>query len=159
MTMIYNGDPKTNTTVNFNFDGVKIEDGKIGDFYDDMNFNQDLLDAMASITVEYHNRETEDLLGIKYKYEEDKAMAKIREYINSTYGQHYVGNGDIQTVDFWESLGSLETTCRDTAIKYLARYGKKGGRNPKDLLKAVHYIILMMYAAPKENEVPKEFKS
>lgn len=84
--------------------------------------------------------------GFKYRYKEDVSISKICDYVNTTYGQHYVGNGDIQTVDFWESLGSLETTCRDTAIKYLARYGKKGGRNEKDLLKAVHYIILMMYA-------------
>ncbi len=82
-----------------------------------------------------------------YKYNENVAIDKIIQYVNSTYGQHYVGNGDVQTVDFWESLGSLETTCRDTAIKYLARYGKKGGKNEKDLLKAIHYIILMMYAA------------
>jgi Protein of unknwon function (DUF3310) len=89
---------------------------------------------------------------IDYKYNEDKNIDKILQYINSTYGQHYVGNGDIQTVDFWESLGSLETTSRDTAIKYLARYGKKGGKNEKDLLKAMHYIILMMYAADKEKQ-------
>lgn len=87
---------------------------------------------------------------IDYKYNEGKNLDKVLQYINSTYGQHYVGNGDIQTVDFWESLGSLETTSRDTAIKYLARYGKKGGKNEKDLLKAIHYIILMMYAADKE---------
>lgn len=82
----------------------------------------------------------------KYKYKEDKALEIIAEYINSTYGQHYVGDGEIQTVDFWKSLGSLDTTARDTAIKYLARYGKKDGKNRKDLLKAIHYIILMMYA-------------
>lgn len=87
-----------------------------------------------------------------YKYNEDLALKKITNYINGTYGQHYVGNGTIQTVDFWESLGSLETTCRDTAIKYLARYGKKSGKNEKDLLKAIHYIILMMYAKDCEND-------
>lgn len=88
----------------------------------------------------------------QYKYDEGTALKKITDYVNSTYGQHYVGNGDVQTVDFWESLGSLETTCRDTAIKYLARYGKKGGKNEKDLLKAIHYIILMMYAKECEND-------
>ena len=30
------------------------------------------------------------------------------------------------------------------AIKYLCRYGKKDGRNRKDLLKGVHYVILLM---------------
>lgn len=88
---------------------------------------------------------------IDYKYFEDEIIAEVMNYVNSTYGQHYVGNGEVQTVDFWESLGSLETTARDTAIKYLARFGKKGGRNRKDLLKAIHYIILMMYATREEN--------
>lgn len=88
----------------------------------------------------------------KYKYNEDKAMEAIQAYVNSTYGQHYVGDGDVQTVDFWRSLGSLETTSRDTAIKYLARYGKKGGKNRKDLLKTVHYVILMMYALDLEEQ-------
>lgn len=89
--------------------------------------------------------------SIRYKYNEMTNINKFCQYLDGTYGQHYVGNGEIQTVDFWESLGSLETTARDTAIKYLARYGKKNGRNEKDLLKAMHYIILMMYAADKSN--------
>lgn len=93
----------------------------------------------------------------QYKYDEGTALKKITDYVNSTYGQHYVGNGDVQTVDFWESLGSLETTCRDTAIKYLARYGKKGGKNEKDLLKAIHYIILMMYAKDSGENNPERY--
>jgi len=87
---------------------------------------------------------------INYKYNEDKAMEAIKSYLDGTYGQHYVGDGDVQTVDFWRSLGSLETTARDTAIKYLARYGKKAGKNRKDLLKTIHYVILMMYALDLE---------
>jgi len=34
--------------------------------------------------------------------------------------------------------------CQANAIKYLCRYGKKNGYNRNDLLKAVHYIILLM---------------
>ena len=30
------------------------------------------------------------------------------------------------------------------AIKYLIRYGKKEGYNKKDLMKAIHYIIVLM---------------
>lgn len=86
----------------------------------------------------------------KYKYNEDAILKEVKEYIDATYGEHYVAK-DIQVIDVWESLGSLDTTARDTAIKYLSRYGKKGGRNKKDLLKAIHYIILMMYAdTPKQ---------
>ena len=97
-------------------------------------------------------------MTIKYKYNEDKALTMLQEYVNGTYGQHYVGDGDVQTVDFWRSLGSLETTSRDTAIKYLARYGTKAGKNRKDLLKAMHYIILMMYALDLEELSEEEFE-
>jgi hypothetical protein len=82
---------------------------------------------------------------IDYKYGEDQYLKMITEYVDGTYGEHYVAK-DIQVIDIWQSIGSLETTARDTAIKYLMRYGKKNGRNRKDLLKAIHYIILMMYS-------------
>ena len=80
-----------------------------------------------------------------FKYEEPKFLKEVVDYIEKTYNQHYVGNKQIQTIDVWQTLGSVDTTCRDTAIKYLMRYGKKGGHNRKDLLKAVHYIVLLAY--------------
>jgi len=86
------------------------------------------------------------------KYNEDSTLKLIEQYVGSTYGGHYVGNQQIQVVDVWESLGSLETTARDTAIKYLARYGKKKGKNKVDLLKAIHYIMLMIYTHDKQEE-------
>ena len=84
----------------------------------------------------------------KFKFDEDRFMGEALDYIASTYGQHYVGEDKekTQVVDLWESLGSLDTTSRDTAIKYLSRYGKKGGYNKKDLMKAIHYTILLWYA-------------
>ena len=87
----------------------------------------------------------------EYNYNEPEHLQQLVDYIDSTYGQHYVNEG-IQVVDVWQSMGSLNTTARDTAIKYLARYGKKDGKNRKDLLKAMHYIILMMYAEDANND-------
>ena len=89
-----------------------------------------------------------------YDYNEGQYLKDIENYVNGTYGEHYVAK-DIQVVDIWESLGSLESTARDTAIKYLCRYGKKDGKNKKDLLKAIHYIILMMYAGEEEQQMEK----
>ena len=80
---------------------------------------------------------------VKYRYSEDEFLAEVKKYVASTYQGHYVGGGQYQTVDIWNTLGSASTTCRDTAIKYLMRYGKKGGNNKKDLLKAIHYITLL----------------
>jgi len=89
-----------------------------------------------------------------YKYNEDVYLNDIKKYLDGTYGEHYVAK-DIQVVDVWESLGSLESTARDTAIKYLCRYGKKDGKNKKDLLKAIHYIILMMYANQEKDQAQR----
>ena len=89
-------------------------------------------------------------MKINWKYNEPQILLEVSKYLESTYGQHYAGNKEIQTVDFWHSLGSLDTTARDNAIKYLARYGKKGGKNRKDLIKAIHYIILMMWDLERE---------
>ena len=82
------------------------------------------------------------------KYNEDKIIKEITDYIKSTYGQHYVSNatGDegFQVQDLLRSVGIDKDFCQANAIKYLARFGKKNGRNRKDLLKAIHYVILLM---------------
>lgn len=88
------------------------------------------------------------------KFKEDLILDEIKQYIASTYQQHYVGADEdgIQTVEFWNSLGSAETTCRDMATKYLARFGRKDGYNKNDLLKAVHFIVLMISFAEKNGK-------
>ena len=92
--------------------------------------------------------------GIKYRFREDQILDEVLQYISKTYQQHYVGKEEIQTIDVWDSLGSVDTTSRDTAIKYLMRYGKKEGYNKKDLLKAIHYIVLLYhFTQPQEDKV------
>ena len=89
---------------------------------------------------------------IKYRFREDKILSEVLEYISKTYQQHYVGKEEIQTIDVWDSLGSVDSTSRDTAIKYLMRYGKKEGHNKKDLLKAIHYIVLLYHFTQPEEK-------
>lgn len=86
-----------------------------------------------------------------YKYNEDKVLKEVTEYIAGTYGGHYVGEDNVQALDIWKSLGTFDSSCRDTSIKYLMRFGKKEGKNRKDLLKALHYIILILGDLEKEN--------
>jgi len=83
---------------------------------------------------------------VNFKYKEDVFLNDLRNYIECTYNEHYVNDGKLQVVDVWHARGSLSSTGIDTALKYLMRYGKKDGKNKKDLMKAVHYIILTMYA-------------
>ena len=79
------------------------------------------------------------------KYNEAEILKKISEYIESTYTEHYsTDKAGFQVQDMLRHLNIDKDFCQANAIKYLCRFGKKDGRNRKDLLKAVHYIVLLM---------------
>ena len=81
-----------------------------------------------------------------WKYEEGKILREVEAYLSSTYKGHYVGEeSKVQTLDLIDSIGDAEAFCRSNAIKYLSRFGKKDGKNPKDLLKVIHYAILLYH--------------
>ena len=85
------------------------------------------------------------------KYREDEILNEIKEYIESTYEQHYSTTEDgFQVMDMIKQLGIDKNFCQANAIKYLCRYGKKNGHNRKDLLKAIHYIVLLMSSEDQE---------
>ena len=89
--------------------------------------------------------EKRNLKCIDYKYNEDEYIAQLIEYVNKTYDQHYSTTEDgFQVQDMLRQLGIDKDFCQANAIKYLCRYGKKDGKNRKDLLKAIHYIVLLM---------------
>ena len=88
------------------------------------------------------------------KYGEAKLVKEIGDYIQSTYGQHYSTTEDgFQVQDMLRQLNIDKDFCQANAIKYLCRYGKKDGKNRKDLLKAIHYVILLMSS---EDKITKE---
>ena len=80
------------------------------------------------------------------KYQEDKSLKDLTDYVNTTYEGHYTSNqGDnVQTLDIIESVGDAKSFCRSNAIKYLTRYEKKG-QAKRDILKAAHYCLLLYY--------------
>ena len=81
---------------------------------------------------------------IGYKYNEGDILQEVKNYIDSTYGQHY-SSEKLQTIDVWEALDIESESCQSNVIKYAMRYGKKNGHNKKDLLKIIHYTILWWY--------------
>lgn len=81
---------------------------------------------------------------IEYKYREDKIIAYLLQYIEHTYGAHYVGSLGIQAIDVWKSLEIDEESFRSNIIKYSMRYKYKDGNNLKDLMKILHYTILLI---------------
>ena len=88
-----------------------------------------------------------------HKYEEDKGIADLKDYVSSTYSGHYTTKGsNVQTLDLIESVGDAESFCRSNAIKYLSRYDKKG-QAKRDILKAMHYCLLLYYFSGNTNNV------
>ena len=86
------------------------------------------------------------------KYKEDEAIKALQDYISTTYGGHYTSKeNNVQTLDLIESVGDAESFCRSNAIKYLSRYDKKG-QAKRDILKALHYTLLLYHFSGQLNE-------
>ena len=81
---------------------------------------------------------------IDYKYNEGKTLAELKKYIDSPYDEHYSKN-KFQATEFIIDGGHGEGFCIGNIMKYAQRYGKKGGKNKRDLLKVIHYGIIALY--------------
>jgi hypothetical protein len=93
-----------------------------------------------------------------WKYEEDKTLKEIEQYLSSTYHQHYTSQeSKTQTLDLIESIGDAEAFTRSNAIKYLSRFGKKNGKSKMDILKAIHYCILLYHFAGLHKKTTSDF--
>jgi hypothetical protein len=91
--------------------------------------------------------------AIQYKYAEDEILADLKKHLDGTYSEHYMTeNQSIECFDAWIALGDSTPTFRNTALKYLWRYGKKNGNNKKDLMKALHYIFMCLYVDHYKDE-------
>jgi len=84
-----------------------------------------------------------------WKYNEDKILKDIQDYVTSTYGSHYCGHNedykDIQTIDLMAAKDLAAHFCQANILKYGSRYGDKDGRNKRDLLKVIHYAMLLLH--------------
>lgn len=86
---------------------------------------------------------------IEYKYNEQELIEELQVYVDSTYSQHYA-QGSIQTTEFIIDCGHGIGHTAGNIIKYCQRYGKKEGRNRKDILKILHYALIMLHVHDKE---------
>ena len=146
---------------------VSLNDGSA----DDYNFNYG--DAMANIddmyshhftnanspyndgwTQEFHQKELEKMdyepkRAHYYKYHEEEILKDIEEYVSSTYQGHYTGTKHefrkVQTIDLMAARDIASQFCQANILKYGSRYGSKDGRNKKDLLKVIHYAMLLLH--------------
>ena len=84
-----------------------------------------------------------------WKYNEDKILKDVENYVSSTYSGHYCGDeedyADIQTIDLMAAKKLAAGFCQSNILKYGSRYGNKDGRNKRDLLKVIHYAMLLLH--------------
>ena len=119
--------------------GIELPDG--------MSINQEYVTGIETPTPGIHKDCTR-------KYKEDESIKALQDYISTTYGGHYTSdNNNVQTLDLIESVGDAESFCRSNAIKYLSRYDKKG-QAKRDILKALHYSLLLYHFSGQLNETP-----
>jgi hypothetical protein len=81
--------------------------------------------------------------SIDYKFKEDISLAELKNYIDSTYNQHYA-QGKYQATDMIVDAGFGEGFCIGNIMKYAMRYGKKDDKK-KELLKIIHYAMIALY--------------
>ena len=81
----------------------------------------------------------------RFKYSEERIIKELTDYISSTYNQHYsAGDDKVQTLDLIEACGDGESFCRSNILKYASRYDKKGTAR-RDIMKILHYAVLLMH--------------
>ena len=85
----------------------------------------------------------------QYKYHEEEILKDIEEYVSRTYQGHYTGTKHefrkVQTIDLMAARDIAAQFCQANILKYGSRYGSKDGRNKTDLLKVIHYAMLLLH--------------
>ena len=93
---------------------------------------------------------TEEKMSAHYfKYHEKEILKDIEEYVSRTYQGHYTGKSheyrNVQTLDLMAAKELASGFCQANILKYGSRYGNKDGKNTKDLMKVIHYAMLLLH--------------
>jgi len=131
----------------------------------EIDYYQDSSDYYSDIDDQYsHHFTSEEIYdavwgdGIKktgepmahyFKYHEEEILKDIKEYVSQTYQGHYTGKSheyrNVQTIDLMASKELAAGFCQANILKYGSRYGNKDGKNKKDLMKVIHYAMLLLH--------------
>ena len=84
-----------------------------------------------------------------FKYHEKEILKDIEEYVSRTYQGHYTGKSheyrNVQTLDLMAAKELASGFCQANILKYGSRYGNKDGKHTKDLMKVIHYAMLLLH--------------
>ena len=90
-------------------------------------------------------------MAIDYAFSEDKVIRELQKYVDGTYEKHYAKR-KYQATQFIEDCGHGEGFCMGNILKYAQRYGRKNGKSRADLMKILHYAIIMLHIHDTESE-------
>ena len=120
-----------------------------------VDFNVDLADIDDMYAHQFNDYDTMDMDFYEpkrahyYKYHEEEILKDIEEYVSQTYQGHYTGTKhefrNVQTIDLMASKDLAASFCQANILKYGSRYGNKDGKNQKDLMKVIHYAMLLLH--------------
>ena len=120
-----------------------------------VDFNVDLADIDDMYAHQFNDYDTMDMDFYEpkrahfYKYHEEEILKDIEEYVSLTYQGHYTGTKhefrNVQTIDLMASKDLAASFCQANILKYGSRYGNKVGKNQKDLMKVIHYAMLLLH--------------
>ena len=94
-------------------------------------------------------QQSDSMTAHYYKYHEEEILKDIESYVSGTYRGHYTGDTheyrNVQTLDLMAARSLASAFCQSNIIKYGSRYGSKDGKEKKDLLKVIHYAMLLLH--------------
>ena len=143
-TNIYNND-ELDLNVDLNIDFADVDDQRSHHFttYDDGMSLQ--LTEETEMDFDFY----EPMRNHQYKYHEEEILKDIEEYVSRTYQGHYTGTKHqfrkVQTIDLMAARDIAPQFCQANILKYGSRYGSKDGRNKTDLMKVIHYAMLLLH--------------
>ena len=128
-----------------------VSGGSVDDFYPSafttFSDNDDQIAHHIGLNNEGQIKET--MSDSRNKYHEKEILKDVEEYVSRTYNGHYTGTKheyrNVQTIDLMASRDLASDFCQANILKYGSRYGSKDGRNKGDLLKVIHYAMLLLH--------------
>ena len=133
-------------------DGVSVATISTTDGYEHSSFWYDYTRNDPNAVNPFINTEDkkeETMSDARNKYHEKEILKDVEEYVSRTYNGHYTGTKheyrNVQTIDLMASRDLASDFCQANILKYGSRYGSKDGRNKKDLMKVIHYAMLLLH--------------
>ena len=131
-----------------------VSGGSVDDYYPSsfttLSDNDDqIAHHVDSLTLNTEGQIKETMSDSRNKYHEKEILKDVEEYVSRTYNGHYTGTKheypNVQTIDLMASRDLASDFCQANILKYGSRYGSKDGRNKGDLLKVIHYAMLLLH--------------